>query len=295
MHPGSGKDIALVGKKFQWVSNSQIRVINNDGIEKIVDITNNCDQISYCTVPMLDIEYLRSDNASHFFYDISITRENQTIERLKRKYQQYFAAINQSEEVEPADLYNILFNVDFNIDNCKGKLVSDTSFTYFHLKIAELMEIMPKFNLKRYHPEEVKVLALNIFPHGKTVLHYAYQNLNIVRRFYKVIEAEVAKAKEIAASNDQDVSNQGYFEIPFLKTFSGAQDKDGADVGLTPLHLCMKSGNFKSADIILQKLCNDPIDSHSRSINDIIPQLVENELPSLGKYFDSRFGQTNLL
>jgi hypothetical protein len=36
------------------------------------------------------------------------------------------------------------------------------------------METDPKFNLKRYNPEEVKILALNIFPHGKTVLHYAY-------------------------------------------------------------------------------------------------------------------------
>jgi len=42
-------------------------------------------------------------------------------------------------------------------------------------------------------------------------------------------------------------------------------------------------------------LCNDAIDSHARSINDIIPALVEAELPSLGKYLDSRFGQTSLL
>lgn len=200
---------------------------------------------------MLDMDYLRSDSASHFFYDISITRENQTIERLKRKYQQYFTAINQGESTESEDLYNILFNVDFNVDNCKGKLVADTSFTYFHLKIAELMQIMPKFNLKRYNPEEVKVLALNIFPHGRTVLHYAYQNLNIVRRFYKVIEAEVEKAKQLAISKDQDVSNQGFFEIPFLKTFSGDPKNEGSDVGMTPLHLCMNSGNYKSADIIL--------------------------------------------
>jgi hypothetical protein len=41
---------------------------------------------------MLDIEYLRSANSSHYFYDVSITRENQTIERLKRKYQEYFTA-----------------------------------------------------------------------------------------------------------------------------------------------------------------------------------------------------------
>jgi hypothetical protein len=85
--------------------------------------------------------------------------------------------------------------------------VADLSFTYFHLKVAELMESMPKFNLKRYHPEEVKLLALNIFPHGRTALHYAYKNLNIIRRFYKVIENEVNKAKELAASKDQDVTN----------------------------------------------------------------------------------------
>jgi hypothetical protein len=59
---------------------------------------------------------------------------------------------------------------------------------------------------------------------------------------------------------------------------------------MTPLHMCMESGNYKSADIILQKLCNDSIDSHARSINNLIPELVAAELPSLGKYLDSRFG-----
>jgi hypothetical protein len=151
---------------------------------------------------MLDMDYLRSSNSSHYFYDISISRENQTIERLKRKYQKYFTAYYSSGMRDPADLYDLMFNVDFNIDNCKGKIVADTSFTYFHLKIAELMEIMPKFNIKRYHPEEIKILALNIFPRGKTLLHYAYQNLNIVRRFYKVINQDIAKMKEDRESKD---------------------------------------------------------------------------------------------
>ena len=70
------------------------------------------------------------------------------------------------------------------------------------------METMPRFNIKRYHPEEIKILALNIFPRGKTLLHYAYQNLNIVRRFYKVIAQDTEKMKEERASKDQDnVSN----------------------------------------------------------------------------------------
>ena len=53
------------------------------------------------------------------------------------------------------------------------------------------MEQSPKFNIKRYQPEEIKILALNIFPKGNTVLHYAYKNLHIIRRFYSVIEKEI--------------------------------------------------------------------------------------------------------
>jgi hypothetical protein len=73
--------------------------------------------------------------------------------------------------------------------------VADTSFTYFHLKIAEMME-MPNFNIKRYDPEEIKILALNIFPRGRTLLHYAYNNIQIVRHVYEIIDEEATKLKE---------------------------------------------------------------------------------------------------
>jgi hypothetical protein len=43
MHPGDGKEIALVGKKFMWLNDYHIRVINDDGIEKTVDITKDCE------------------------------------------------------------------------------------------------------------------------------------------------------------------------------------------------------------------------------------------------------------
>lgn len=83
--------------------------------------------------------------------------------------------------------------MDYNIDGCKGRVVADISFTYFHWKIAELMELVPRFNIKRYKNDEIMVLALNIFPLGKTVLHYAYKNLHIIQRFYKVIDNEMKK------------------------------------------------------------------------------------------------------
>lgn len=59
--------------------------------------------------------------------------------RLKRKYQEYFSAYYCDNIREPARLYDVLFKVDYNIDKCEGKLVADLSFTYFHWKLAEMM------------------------------------------------------------------------------------------------------------------------------------------------------------
>lgn len=87
------------------------------------------------------------------------------------------------------------------------------------------------------------------------------------------------------SAQNEDVNSNGVFEIPFLKNFDEK----------TALHLCIESQNIKSADIILQKLCNDPLDSHARAINDILPDLVQFEFSSLGNYLDSRFQQTSLL
>ena len=46
---------------------------------------------------------------------------------------------------------------------------------------------------------------------------------------------------------------------------------------------------------MLQKLCNDPLDSHSRAINELLPTMIDAELPSLGNYLDSRWQQTDVL
>jgi hypothetical protein len=55
MNPGTGKEISLVGKKFKWINNRQIKVVNNEGFEKTVDIVEKFKEITYCSLPMLDI------------------------------------------------------------------------------------------------------------------------------------------------------------------------------------------------------------------------------------------------
>ena len=31
----------LIAKKFKWISNSRIKIINNEGIEKVIDVSDH--------------------------------------------------------------------------------------------------------------------------------------------------------------------------------------------------------------------------------------------------------------
>ena len=210
MNP-SKERVDVIGKKFKWLDNLTVRIMNQQGFEKTVDLIK-FKQLSYCATPNFNNKYLIDNHNSHFYYDISINQENETQARLRRKYQEYYSAINSDHLKDPEDLYETLFTVDYNVDHCKGKLVADMSFTFFHWKLAEMMQSQPKFNIKRYHPDELKALAVNIFPGGNTVLHYAYRQLYLVRRFYKVMEKDYERAKE-EAENPDHVKK---FEIPFI-------------------------------------------------------------------------------
>jgi hypothetical protein len=50
----------LIAKKFKWVDNERIKIINNEGIEKIVNISHGFYETSYGTVPLFDIESKKS-------------------------------------------------------------------------------------------------------------------------------------------------------------------------------------------------------------------------------------------
>ena len=68
--------------------------------------------------------------------------------------------------------------------------------------------------------EEVKMLALNIFPNFKTAGHYLYKDTQHVKRLYEMARRE---GKEIQA-----------VEVPYIRDVFGD----------SPLHLCVKAKNF---------------------------------------------------
>ena len=84
MDPIKG-DIINIMNRFMWVDNSLIRIINYEGIEKIIDIDNNFKEIEYNVIPLFDhCEMNTPDN--HYFTNRPGLHISEVLERLKRKY-----------------------------------------------------------------------------------------------------------------------------------------------------------------------------------------------------------------
>lgn len=157
-------------------------------------------------------------------------------------------------------IYEALFSVDYNIDNCAGKFVSDLSFSYMQWKLIEELED-DNINARQIDEDLLKQLCLNILPGCKTILHYLTKQTQ---------ELTYILSSVPVSSLD--------FEMPFIKDLKG----------MTPLHYCLNKGDFKTADLFINYLSNAPLDHHSRQIIDILPELVNKDLPSLLTYFDRR-------
>lgn len=87
-------------------------------------------------------------------------------ERLVRKVQLFYSAVNVDGIVDPIGKYNVMMTVDFNTQSSKKhKVVLDQSFTFLHWNVAEALSSEDsRFDIKAMSKDEVKLLALNIFP-----------------------------------------------------------------------------------------------------------------------------------
>jgi hypothetical protein len=108
-----------------------------------------------------------------------------------------------------------------------------------------------KFDIKQLSRDEIKLLALNIFPQGKTVVHYLANSIEQLKILYRKTSIKDLYYDPIS--------------VPFIKNFQG----------LSPLHLTLETENDAGIGIILDLIKNDPIDNHGRAINDIFPDIVE--------------------
>lgn len=66
-------------------------------------------------------------------------------------------------------------------------------------------------------------------------------------------------------------------------------------MGVSPLHLCAKERNFFAIEVMLKMLTNHPFYQHSQVIYEVLPSIIQMELPQLRIYLESRLIQTPLL
>lgn len=78
--------------RFTWVDNDTIKIVNHEGIERLVDLKNNFKEIEFNRIPMYDSDIC---NMNHYYIDPPQCEPDyeegkltfDTYERLKRKYQ----------------------------------------------------------------------------------------------------------------------------------------------------------------------------------------------------------------
>lgn len=212
----------------------------------------------------------------HFYKDyrdeyISGQKSNIVRVSLIRKIQAYLSSYNVEQIRDKTSLYNDLYGLDFKSAKRK-KLTIDLSFTYFHWKISEtLFDQNMNYEVSFLSEEEVKLLALNIFPNFKTAGHYVYKDTQHVKKLYEMARKE---NKEF-----------GPIEVPYIRDFFGD----------SPLHLCVKANNFQATAAILEAIKDDPLDTHSRVIVDLFPVFIDRKIAAFNTYLLSRQFQTKAL
>lgn len=101
----------ILGHRFQWIDNDTIKVLNEEGIERLVDLKRNFKEIEFNRIPMYDNMV---PNECHFYHDLvpaePEVEEGQKVtfnsyERLKRKYQQFKSAYYLENKRDPQALY----------------------------------------------------------------------------------------------------------------------------------------------------------------------------------------------
>eukprot|EP00347_Sterkiella_histriomuscorum_P009906 403339425 len=255
-------------KRFKWIDDTTIKIINREGIEKIIDLTNKCEEKAYNVIPLFDKEDIKLKNGD-FYNNRKSLQFSQIKERLIRKYQAYKSAIYLDQKRQSFQLYPILINVDYSIDNCKNLYIADFSFTFLSWRIIEKLQ-SSELDIKMFDETMIELICYNILPGGDTILHKLYNSEESVSQIFKMAQPDEEKLELIKV------------HIPFLPNFELK----------SPMHICKDKQNIKNIDVMLKYLSGYKLDHHSRAIYDLIPYFISRQLPSLSDYLESRVMQT---
>ena len=101
-----------VVNRFKWRSNTEIQIINREGIERVFSINEGAapKEVMFYAIPIYQSDWCHEH---HYYYDKPYVENLDILERLKRKYQVYKARRLMENESDSLKIYPDLFTVDF--------------------------------------------------------------------------------------------------------------------------------------------------------------------------------------
>jgi hypothetical protein len=64
--PNKQESYVPVAQRFMWIDNDTIKVVNTEGIERLVDLKNKFKEIEFNRIPMFDV---RISSMFHYYHD----------------------------------------------------------------------------------------------------------------------------------------------------------------------------------------------------------------------------------
>lgn len=98
----------VIMNRFKFVNDHVIKVINKEGIEKILDMKNNFMEVNFNMIPLFDNSEFK-DPIRSYYQNRKPLAVSQVKERLIRKYQAYKSAYYLENKRQPFSLYEELF------------------------------------------------------------------------------------------------------------------------------------------------------------------------------------------
>ena len=82
--------IKSVVNRFKWRSNTEIQIINSEGIERVFPINDGPapKEVMFHAIPLYQSDWCHQN---HYYYDKPTVENQNILDRLKRKYQAYKA------------------------------------------------------------------------------------------------------------------------------------------------------------------------------------------------------------
>lgn len=94
------ENVKTTMNRFCWVDNLTIKIINEEGTEKLIDLETQ-KELAYNVIPLFDPQELE-DPKRHYYNNRVPMKIEAALDRMKRKYQNYKSAyyIKNKEDKE---------------------------------------------------------------------------------------------------------------------------------------------------------------------------------------------------